>query len=132
MKQSPSENPKTVCAKCGGRGYWTYFQEPNSKVNCDCQKVESPSEEGKEIESKNSNAIRDSAIYKKVYSVIKQIPRKEVDGDSMDVSSAAYLICAELEKGDQEELLQEIINEITNNFNYANVVKSKFIITRRD
>jgi hypothetical protein len=34
--------------------------------------------------------VERSDLYNKIHSIVKQIPRKEVEGDAMDASSCAY------------------------------------------
>ena len=39
-----------------------------------------------------SNRIQRSEVWEQIYSIVKQIPRKEVECDAMDAPSAATLI----------------------------------------
>ena len=47
-----------------------------------------------------------SAIYEEIYKIVKQIPRKDVEGDAMDAPSASYLIEQLFKKWQQHGVMQ--------------------------
>jgi hypothetical protein len=50
--------------------------------------------------------ITRSAIYEEIHSIVKQIPRKDVEGDAMDAPSASYLIEQLFKKLQQHSVMQ--------------------------
>ena len=73
----PKEEPKQIKCYCG------------HTTMCDCSPIEEPKQETIEEVAEN---IKRSDLYKSIYSLVNQIPRKDVESDAMDASSCAYEI----------------------------------------
>ena len=76
---------------------------------CDCGPEQETLEEVRKVER--------SDLYNKIHSIVKQIPREDVETDAMDASSCAYDIEQlfykwQQERSYSEEEVKKIINDI--------------------
>jgi hypothetical protein len=76
--------------------------------------------------------VERSDLYNKIYSIVKQIPREDVETDAMDASSCAYDIEQLFYKWQQERMYAEADNimnalhsvELKNNKDYSKIYNS--------